>query len=149
MVRSVNDSKRSFLESVGYFMDRIESLERVLQAEEARKTGVSAIDYSKEQYKGGTGGGSLDYLIDSTDKYKRDIIKACTDLTKRKLEILECINAIPNPKYALLLTLRYIERLDWYQIEDIMKLTTNSRNVYHAQALSAVQVPEVEDSLGC
>lgn len=142
MCRSSNDKKRVFLEGVGYLMDRIESLERVLKAEEARKVGVSAIDYSKEQLKGGLGKGGIESLIDKTDRYKKDIYLTCVELVKRKDQVFACINEVADPRYSLLLTLRYIERLEWGEVEQIMGLTTNSRNVYHSKALGVLRLPE-------
>lgn len=144
MCRNLNDKKRSWLESVKLYIDRINSLERTLQAEEARKAGVSALDYSKQQFKGGSGGG-IEYLIDVTDKYKQEIINTCIALNERKLEILNAINEVKDPRSSLLLTLRYIEGLDWYLVEKEMEITTNSRNIYHSKALNELRIPNTEE----
>lgn len=145
MCRNLNDKKRSWLESVKLYIDRINSLERTLQAEEARKAGVSALDYSKQQFKGGSGGGGIEYLIDVTDKYKQEIINTCIALNERKLEILNAINEVKDPRSSLLLTLRYIEGLDWYLVEKEMEITTNSRNIYHSKALNELRIPDIKE----
>lgn len=145
MCRNLNDKKRSWLESVKLYIDRINSLERTLQAEEARKAGVSALDYSKQQFKGGSGAGGIEYLIDVTDKYKQEIINTCIALNERKLEILGAINEVKDPRSSLLLTLRYIEGLDWYLVEKEMEITTNSRNIYHSKALNELRIPNIEE----
>ncbi|WP_281665814.1 hypothetical protein [Gemella morbillorum] len=145
MCRNLNDKKRSWLESVKLYIDRINSLERTLQAEEARKAGVSALDYSKQQFKGGSGGKGIEYLIDVTDKYKQEIINTCISLNERKLEILGAINEVKDPRSSLLLTLRYIEGLDWYLVEKEMEITTNSRNIYHSKALNELRIPHIEE----
>lgn len=145
MCRTLNDKKRSWLESVKLYIDRINSLERTLQAEEARKAGVSALDYSKQQFKGGSGAGGIEYLIDVTDKYKQEIINTCIALNERKLEILGAINEVKDPRSSLLLTLRYIEGLDWYLVEKEMEITTNSRNIYHSKALNELRIPNIEE----
>ena len=145
MCRNLNDKKRSWLESVKLYIDRINSLERTLQAEEARKAGVSALDYSKQQFKGGSGGNGIEYLIDVTDKYKQEIINTCIALNERKLEILNAINEVKDPRSSLLLTLRYIEGLDWYLVEKEMEITTNSRNIYHSKALNELRIPNIEE----
>lgn len=145
MCRNLNDKKRSWLESVKLYIDRINSLERTLQAEEARKAGVSALDYSKQQFKGGSGGKGIEYLIDVTDKYKQEIINTCIALNERKLEILGAINEVKDPRSSLLLTLRYIEGLDWYLVEKEMEITTNSRNIYHSKALNELRTPNIEE----
>lgn len=145
MCRNLNDKKRSWLESVKLYIDRIDSLERTLQAEEARKAGVSALDYSKQQFKGGSGGNGIEYLIDVTDKYKQEIINTCIALNERKLEILGAINEVKDPRSSLLLTLRYIEGLDWYLVEKEMEITTNSRNIYHSKALNELRIPNIEE----
>lgn len=145
MCRNLNDKKRSWLESVKLYIDRINSLERTLQAEEARKAGVSALDYSKQQFKGGSGGSGIEYLIELTDKYKQEIINTCIALNERKLEILNAINEVKDPRSSLLLTLRYIEGLDWYLVEKEMEITTNSRNIYHSKALNELRIPNIEE----
>ena len=145
MCRNLNDKKRSWLESVKLYIDRINSLERTLQAEEARKAGVSALDYSKQQFKGGSGGKGIEYLIDVTDKYKQEIINTCIALNERKLEILNAINEVKDPRSSLLLTLRYIEGLDWYLVEKEMEITTNSRNIYHSKALNELRIPDIKE----
>lgn len=145
MCRNLNDKKRSWLESVKLYIDRINSLERTLQAEEARKAGVSALDYSKQQFKGGSVGSGIEYLIDVTDKYKQEIINTCIALNERKLEILGAINEVKDPRSSLLLTLRYIEGLDWYLVEKEMEITTNSRNIYHSKALNELRIPYTEE----
>lgn len=144
MCRNLNDKKRSWLESVKLYINRINSLERTLQAEETRKAGVSALDYTKQQFKGGSGGG-IEYLIDVTDKYKQEIINTCIALNERKLEILGAINEVKDPRSSLLLTLRYIEGLDWYLVEKEMEITTNSRNIYHSKALNELRIPNIEE----
>lgn len=47
------NKKKQYLERVKLYEHRIDSLQRHLKAEEHRKTQVKAIDYSKEQVKGG------------------------------------------------------------------------------------------------
>lgn len=137
--REANE-KRRFLERIGWYDDRIDSLQRSLKAEEQRKQGVKAIDYRKEQIKGGNKD-SWEALIDKTDKYKQDIIDTCIKAVKLKTEILDVINKVDNPRWQLLLTLRYIERLNWDVIEDKMDITQNTRNKFHAQALKCVELP--------
>ena len=138
----IANEKRRYLERIGWYEDRIDSLQRSLKAEEQRKQGVKAIDYCKEQIKGGNKD-SWEALIDKTDKYKQDIIDACIKSVELKTEILEIINKIDNPRWQLLLTLRYIERLNWDVIEDQMDITQNTRNKFHAQALECVKIPNI------
>lgn len=138
----IANEKRRYLERIGWYEDRIDSLQRSLKAEEQRKQGVKAIDYSKEQIKGGNKD-SWEALIDKTDKYKQDIIDACIKSVELKTEILELINKVDNPRWQLLLTLRYIERLNWDVIEDQMDITQNTRNKFHAQALECVKIPNI------
>lgn len=138
----IANEKRRYLERIGWYEDRIDSLQRSLKAEEQRKQGVKAIDYRKEQIKGGNKD-SWETLIDKTDKYKQDIIDACIKSVELKTEILEIINKVDNPRWQLLLTLRYIERLNWDVIEEQMDITQNTRNKFHAQALECVKIPNI------
>lgn len=138
----IANEKRRYLKRIGWYEDRIDSLQRSLKAEEQRKQGVKAIDYRKEQIKGGNKD-SWEALIDKTDKYKQDIIDACIKSVELKTEILEIINKVDNPRWQLLLTLRYIERLNWDVIEEQMDITQNTRNKFHAQALECVKIPNI------
>ena len=138
----IANEKRRYLERIGWYEDRIDSLQRSLKAEEQRKQGVKAIDYRKEQIKGGNKD-SWEALIDKTDKYKQDIIDACIKSVELKTEILEIINKVDNPRWQLLLTLRYIERLNGDVIEEQMDITQNTRNKFHAQALECVKIPNI------
>ena len=138
----IANEKRRYLERIGWYEDRIDSLQRSLKAEEQRKQGVKAIDYRKEQIKGGNKD-SWEALIDKTDKYKQDIINTCIKAVELKTEILELINKVDNPRWQLLLTLRYVERLNWDVIEEQMEITQNTRNKFHAQALECVKIPNI------
>lgn len=135
------DEKRRYLERVWWYEDTVDSLQRSLKAEEQRKQGVKAIDYRKEQIKGGNKD-SWEALIDKTDKYKQDIIKTCNKLIELKTEVLEIINKVENPRWQLLLTLRYVERLNWDAIEEQMDIAQNTRNKFHALALEEVRIPK-------
>lgn len=138
----IANEKRRYLERIGWYEDRIDSLQRSLKAEEQRKQGVKAIDYRKEQIKGGNKD-SWEALIDKTDKYKQDIIDACIKSVELKTEILELINKVDNPRWQLLLTLRYVERLSWDVIEEQLEITQNTRNKFHAQALEHIKIPNI------
>lgn len=138
----IANEKRRYLERIGWYEDRIDSLQRSLKAEEQRKQGVKAIDYRKEQIKGGNKD-SWEALIDKTDKYKQDIIDACIKSVELKTEILDLINKVENPRWQLLLTLRYVERLSWDVIEEQLEITQNTRNKFHAQALEHIKIPNI------
>lgn len=138
----IANEKRRYLERIGWYEDRIDSLQRSLKAEEQRKQGVKAIDYRKEQIKGGNKD-SWEALIDKTDKYKQDIINTCIKAVELKTEILELINKVDNPRWQLLLTLRYVERLSWDVIEEQLEITQNTRNKFHAQALEYIKIPNI------
>ena len=135
MCRGTNEEKKLFLEKIGCYIDIIASLERTLHAEEAKKVGVKAVDYSKEQVKGGIGNG-WDYLIDVTDQYKEEIIKTTIEMVEHKRVILECVKKVEDLRLSRLLVLRYVERLEWHQIEDILNIATPTRNKLHALALT-------------
>jgi len=138
----IANKKRQYLECIGWYEERIDSLQRVLKAEEHKKTGVKAIDYAKEQLKGGNKN-SWEALIDKTDKYKKDIVTMSTQLIERKNEVLQIIDKVEDPRSSLLLTLRYVERLEWEKIENIMNISQNTRNKYHSEALEKIWIPKL------
>lgn len=137
--RTGNKVKRYF-EGVKYYEQRIDSLQRHLKAIEQRKTQVKAIDYSKEQIKGGNKN-SWEALIDKTDKYKQDIIELSLKLVELRTKILEIINKVEDQRYVLLLTLRYVECLEWTEIEKIFDRTRNTIDQWHTNALAEVRLP--------
>lgn len=136
------NKKKQYLERVKLYEHRIDSLQRHLKAEEHRKTQVKAIDYSKEQVKGGNQS-SWEALIDKTDKYKQDIIETSVKLVELRTEILEIINKVEDQRYALLLTLRYVECLDWTDIEKIFDRTRNTIDQWHTNALAEIWIPNL------
>lgn len=136
------NKKKQFFGQVKLYEHRIASLQRHLEAIEHRKTQVKAIDYSKEQVKGGNMS-SWEALIDKTDKYKQDIIETSLKLIELRTEILEIINKVKDQRYALLLTLRYVECLEWPEIEKIFDRTRNTIDQWHTNALAAVWIPNL------
>lgn len=136
------NKKKQYLERVKLYEHRIDSLQRHLKAEEHRKTQVKAIDYSKEQIKGGNVS-SWEALIDKTDKYKQDIIETSLKLVELRTEILEIINKVEDQRYALLLTLRYVECLEWSEIEKIFDRTRNTIDQWHTNALAMIWIPDL------
>ena len=131
---------KRYFEGVKYYEHRIDSLQRHLKAIEQRKTQVKAIDYSKEQIKGGNKN-SWEALIDKTDKYKQDIIELSLKLVELRTKILEIINKVEDQRYVLLLTLRYVECLEWTEIEKIFDRTRNTIDQWHTNALAEVRLP--------
>lgn len=142
MKQRTGNKKKQYLERVKLYEHRIDSLQRHLKAEEHRKTQVKAIDYSKEQVKGGNVS-SWEALIDKTDKYKQDIIEASLKLIELRTEILEIINKVEDQRYALLLTLRYVECLEWTDIEKIFDRTRNTIDQWHTNALAEIWIPNL------
>ena len=131
---------KRYFEDVKYYEQRIDSLQRHLKAIEQRKTQVKAIDYSKEQIKGGNKN-SWEALIDKTDKYKQDIIELSLKLVELRTKILKIINKVEDQRYVLLLTLRYVECLEWTEIEKIFDRTRNTIDQWHTNALAEVRLP--------
>lgn len=142
MKQRIGNKKKQYLERVKLYEHRIDSLQRHLKAEEHRKTQVKAIDYSKEQIKGGNMS-SWEALIDKTDKYKQDIIETSLKLVELRTEILEIINKVEDQRYALLLTLRYVECLEWTDIEKIFDRTRNTIDQWHTNALAEIWIPNL------
>ena len=142
MEQRTGNKKKQFFGQVKLYEHRIASLQRHLEAIEHRKTQVKAIDYSKEQVKGGNMS-SWEALIDKTDKYKQDIIETSLKLIELRTEILEIINKVEDQRYALLLTLRYVECLEWTEIEKIFDRTRNTIDQWHTNALAAVWIPNL------
>lgn len=134
--------KIRYLDRIRYLENSIIELELHLKSEEQRKQQVKAIDYAKEQIKGGNKS-SWEALIDKTDEYRESIFNATLELTTRKEEILQYIMKVNNDKYRWLLILRYVRCYSWDIVEHKMDIATNTRIKWHSLALEKVYIPNL------
>jgi len=135
--------KIRYLESIRDLEESIQELHEQIRDEEARKTRVKAIDYSKEQIKGGNKS-SWEAMIDRVDRYIQKLLNAIIELTEMKEEVLDLIMNIENTKYKRLLILRYIRWYSWNDIEIKMDISQNTRLKYHTEALSYIYIPDLK-----
>ena len=134
--------KIRYLESIRDLEESIQELHDQIRDEEARKTRVKAIDYSKEQIKGGNKA-SWEAMIDRVDRYIQKLLNAIIELTDMKEEVLDLIMNVENTKYKRLLILRYIRWYSWNDIEIKMDISQNTRLKYHTEALSELYIPDL------
>lgn len=134
--------KIRYLESIRDLEESIQELHDQIRDEEARKTRVKAIDYSKEQIKGGNKS-SWEAMIDRVDRYIQKLLNAIIELTDMKEEVLDLIMNVENTKYKRLLILRYIRWYSWNDIEIKMDISQNTRLKYHTEALSELYIPNL------
>lgn len=129
--------KIRYLKNIGYIQKMIESRERNLEADEHKKSQVKAIDYAKEQIKGGNKN-SWECLIDKTDEHKRYIVEKNIEYYQTKLDIMKIIDNVKDMELRLLLQLKYVECLTWDKIEQIMDISQNTRISKHSKALNKI-----------
>ena len=134
--------KIRYLESIRDLEESIQELHDQIRDEEARKTRVKAIDYSKEQIKGGNKS-SWEAMIDRVDRYIQKLLNAIIELIDMKEEVLDLIMNVENTKYKRLLILRYIRWYSWNDIEIKMDISQNTRLKYHTEALSELYIPDL------
>lgn len=134
--------KIRYLESIRDLEESIQELHDQIRDEEARKTRVKTIDYSKEQIKGGNKS-SWEAMIDRVDRYIQKLLNAIIELTDMKEEVLDLIMNVENTKYKRLLILRYIRWYSWNDIEIKMDISQNTRLKYHTEALSELYIPDL------
>lgn len=134
--------KIRYLESIRDLEESIQELHDQIRDEEARKTRVKAIDYSKEQIKGGNKS-SWEAMIDRVDRYIQKLLNAIIELTDMKEEVLDLIMNVENTKYKRLLILRYIRWYSWNDIEIKMDISQNTRLKYHTEALAELYIPDL------
>lgn len=146
MMRNKNErtayKKIRYLESIRDLEESIQELHEQIRDEEAKKTRVKAIDYSKEQVKGGNKS-SWEAMIDRVDRYIQKLLNAIIELTDMKEEVLDLIMNVENTKYKRLLILRYIRWYSWNDIEIKMDISQNTRLKYHTEALSYIYIPDL------
>lgn len=151
MVRSKEEKavfkKINFLKSINYIRLMIESRERCLNADEYKKSQVKAIDYAKEQIKGGNKN-SWESLIDKTDEHKRYIVEKNMEYLNLKLEVMKSIDQINDVELRLLLQLRYVECLDWNKVEHIMDISQSTRANKHSKALEKIYITNLYKKYG-
>lgn len=131
--------KIRYLESIRDLEESIQELHEQIRDEESRKTRVKAIDYSKEQIKGGNKS-SWEAMIDRVDRYTQKLLNAIIELTDMKEEVLDLIMGVENTKYKRLLILRYIRWYSWNDIEIKMDISQNTRLKYHTEALAELYI---------
>lgn len=134
--------KIRYLERIRDLEDSVQELHEQIKDEEARKTRVKAIDYSKEQVKGGNKS-SWEAMIDRVDRYIQKLLNAIIELTEMKEEVLDLIMNVENTKYKHLLIMRYIRWYSWDYIEKKMDISQNTRLKYHTEALSEIYIPDL------
>ena len=139
--------KIRYLKNIGYIQKMIESRERSLQADECKKSQVKAIDYAKEQIKGGNKN-SWEHLIDKTDEHKRYIVEKNMEYLNLKLEVMKSIDQINDVELRLLLQLRYVECLDWNKVEHIMDISQSTRANKHSKALEKIYITNLYKKYG-
>ncbi len=139
--------KINYLKSINYIRLMIESRERCLNADEHKKSQVKAIDYAKEQIKGGNKN-SWESLIDKTDEHKRYIIDKNLEYLNLKLEVMKSIDQIKNIELRLLLQLRYVECLEWDKVEHIMNISRSTRTNKHSEALEKIYIMNLYKKYG-
>ena len=146
MMRNKNErtayKKIRYLDSIRDLEESIQELHDQIRDEEARKTRVKAIDYSKEQIKGGNKS-SWEAMIDRVDRYIQKLLNAIIELTDMKEEVLDLIMNVENTKYKRLLILRYIRWYSWNDIEIKMDISQNTRLKYHTEALAELYIPDL------
>ena len=138
--------KIRYLESIRDLEESIQELHEQIRDEESRKTRVKAIDYSKEQVKGGNKS-SWEAMIDRVDRYTQKLLNAIIELTDMKEEVLDLIMNVENTKYKRLLILRYIRWYSWNDIEIKMDISQNTRLKYHTEALSELYIPDLNEKV--
>lgn len=134
--------KIKFLEQIRDLEESIQELQEQIKDEEERKTRVKAIDYSKEQVKGGNKS-SWEAMIDRVDRYIQKLLNAIIELTEMKEEVLDLIMKVENTKYKYLLIMRYVRLYSWEYIEKKMDISQNTRLKYHTEALSKIYIPDL------
>ena len=134
--------KIKFLEQIRDLEESIQELHEQIKDEEERKTRVKAIDYSKEQVKGGNKS-SWEAMIDRVDRYIQKLLNAIIELTELKEEILDLIMKVENIKYKHFLIMRYVRLYSWEYIEKKMDISQNTRLKYHTEALSKIYIPDL------
>lgn len=138
----LGNKKVRYLERVKYLENSITELELHLKAEEQRKQQVKAINYAKEQIKGGNKD-SWEALIDKADSYRESIVNSTIKLTELKNDILNIIMTVKNDRFRLLLILRYVRCYPWDVVEEKMDIPTNTRIKWHSQALRKLYIPNL------
>ena len=113
-----------------------------LESLKALATSISGINYGGERVQGGNLPGSriestVMKIIDLENEINREIDRY-VDL---KAAIRKAINAIPNQNEKLILRYRYIEFLQWPDIQERLGLEERQVFILHGKALKDFKVP--------
>ena len=129
-----NPAKR-FLRGYRAMMIRRESLLREIDRRRESATGTT-VRLKPIQVQGGSGAydrmaEDVARIVDAEEALTAEI----AEISKRLTEILEAIASVPDEMQKTVLTLRYIEGLDWVQIQERICYERTQTLVLHGKAL--------------
>lgn len=131
--RSENPAK-TFLKRYRAMLKRKESLQRTIDEAYDRATSIT----QKLKEVTVSGGSPHDKIADDVIRIadSTEQLKACMRQIDRELsEILTAIESVPDETQKTVLTLRYIEGLDWLRIQERMHYERTQTLVVHGRGL--------------
>lgn len=132
------NAAKQFLQRYRAMMQRRESLQRSIDEAYERATSCTQHIKAVNVMSSGSGDRMAEDVIkvaDSTEQLRAVIRQIDAELK----EILEAINSIPDEMQKTILTLRYIEGLDWLKIADNTGYEVVSIYKYHGRGLWNVE----------
>ena len=136
LIRYDNPAKR-FLRGYRALMLRRESLLREIERLRESLTGVTA-PLKDDPVQGS---GASDRMADTVARIvdaEEALNPALTEINDRIREILAAIDSVPDEMEKTVLTLRYIEGLDWISVSQRISYEERQTFVIHGRALAAV-----------
>lgn len=129
-----NPAKR-FLHGYRAMIIRQESLLREIERRRESATGTT-VRLKADIVKGG--GGAYDRMAEDVARIvdtEEELTEEIAEIGKRLKEILDAINAVPDEMQKTVLTLRYIEGLDWLAISERISYEISNTYILHGKAL--------------
>ncbi len=131
--------KVRYLEGYYWTLANIEIIKDKIKNKNDRLYNVKSPKLS-DMPRGGSTIDTVDIIFDKTE-LEDSLSKRLRQAEEKRQEIEDTINNINNPRYIMLLQLRYIDNLSLDDVADQMKLSYSRITKLHGLALDEVVIP--------
>lgn len=136
--RADRQKKIEYLRGYQWTLQSIERTKEKITERESKLYSVRSQKIS-DMPKGGTGKDVID-MIDYKDEAINELNRRLLRAKKKKDEIEECICAVGNERYILLLQLVYIEDQSLDEVADCLHLSYSRVTKLHGYALDLIEI---------
>ncbi|MDD2952534.1 MAG: DUF1492 domain-containing protein [Parabacteroides sp.] len=137
--RKSRDKKINYLNGYYWALENIKNIQAKIDRKNDRLYSVRSPKLS-DMPRGGTPVTTLDVIADK-EELEDDLHKRLRKAKLKKEEIERVIDDVEDPRYVMLLTLKYVDNLSWDQVAEEMNYSYSRITKLHGLALDEVTLP--------